>query len=566
MWRRHGGRRSGCPRSSRTRGRAWSRTGDYDGLRFDGTDLTDASGRGARFLDCALESCALDRTELARARFIDSVLTGVRGVGTDLAEASLRDVEVVDARLGGVQLHGAVLERVVVRGGKIDYLNLRKARLKDVVFEGCVLSEPDFGDAHLVRVEFRDCVLKRADLSGVRLESVDLRAVAELDIARGVDRLAGAVISPPVVEVGQGQPGGGSPGVLPYVGQGPLGDAQQSRLDPVRQRRGRGPLHMAADGERPRRLGALAGRQRVQGRLQAAAPARSAGARSWTKRRASARLRSAMPVAVRTWRRAASGSASQVRSAAWSSICWLDRPCARVSWISMESRWRSARVPSRRSVAASSRRVRSRSPISSRWRAASSRWRTAWRRMWTKTAVATAATAGGAAPGSGRTRSPGAVARPRRTREQGDERERRARRQDAQPGVEQRHRAPGETRRQHDQHHPHDDEHPEPGDPARGGARPEDRAQQVQHRQGDRQRDDPRGAGLARVPHQEPGQRGPQQQEERGVHEEGEPARVGVGPGGSEAPGLGPLRVRRTDAVLHHVPHVPSLTCTDPPW
>ncbi|CAM5340153.1 pentapeptide repeat-containing protein [Streptomyces californicus] len=85
----------------------------------------------------------------------------------------------------------------MVRGGKIDYLNVRKARLEDVVFEGCVLSEPDFGDAHLVRVEFRDCVLKRADLSGVRLESVDLRAVAELDIARGVDRLAGAVISPP---------------------------------------------------------------------------------------------------------------------------------------------------------------------------------------------------------------------------------------------------------------------------------------------------------------------------------------------------------------------------------
>ncbi|GFM98555.1 hypothetical protein Sfulv_33660 [Streptomyces fulvorobeus] len=105
-------------------------------------------------------------------------------------------MEIVDARLGGVQLHGAVLERVLVRGGKVDYLNLRKARLKDVVFEGCVLSEPDFGGAHLVRVEFRDCVLRRADFSAVRMESVDLRTVAELDIARGVERLAGAVISP----------------------------------------------------------------------------------------------------------------------------------------------------------------------------------------------------------------------------------------------------------------------------------------------------------------------------------------------------------------------------------
>ncbi|MEV5162559.1 pentapeptide repeat-containing protein [Streptomyces sp. NPDC053728] len=170
--------------------------GDYDGVLFGGTDLVDASGPGARFMDCELRGCALDRTELVRARFIDSVLTGMRGVGTDLAGASLRDVEIVDARLGGVQLHGAVLERVLVRGGKIDYLNLRTARLKDVVFEGCVLSEPDFGEARLVRVEFRDCVLKRADFSAVRMESVDLRTVAELDIARGVERLAGAVISP----------------------------------------------------------------------------------------------------------------------------------------------------------------------------------------------------------------------------------------------------------------------------------------------------------------------------------------------------------------------------------
>src|SRR6478609_11615221 len=170
--------------------------GDYDGVRFEGTDLAEASGPGARFMDCELRGCALDRAELVRARFIDSVLTGVRGVGTDLAGASLRDVEVLDARLGGVQLHGAVLERVLVRGGKIDYLNLRKARLKDVVFEGCVLVEPDFGGARLERVEFVDCVLKGADLAEATLVDVDLRAAAELDIARGVERLRGAVISP----------------------------------------------------------------------------------------------------------------------------------------------------------------------------------------------------------------------------------------------------------------------------------------------------------------------------------------------------------------------------------
>lgn len=170
--------------------------GDYDGVEFADLDLAGQEGLGARFMDCAVRRCALDEAGLAKARILDSVLEGVRGVGTDLSGAALRDVEVVDARLGGVQMHGAVLERVVVRGGKIDFLNLRKARLKDVVFEGCVLVEPDFGGAVLERVQFVDCVLRGVDFSGVRMAEVDLREAAELGIARGVESLAGAVISP----------------------------------------------------------------------------------------------------------------------------------------------------------------------------------------------------------------------------------------------------------------------------------------------------------------------------------------------------------------------------------
>ncbi|TSB36979.1 pentapeptide repeat-containing protein [Streptomyces sp. NBC_01525] len=170
--------------------------GDYDGLEFTDVDAAGQSARGARFMDCALRRCALDETELNRARFIDTVLTGIRGVGTDLSQASLRDVEVTDARLGGTQLHGAVLERVVVRGGKIDFPNLRTAKLRDVVFEGCVLVEPDFSGAELERVTFEDCTVARADFTGARMKDVDLRGAAALDVTRGIDSLAGAVISP----------------------------------------------------------------------------------------------------------------------------------------------------------------------------------------------------------------------------------------------------------------------------------------------------------------------------------------------------------------------------------
>nr|BFD84126.1 pentapeptide repeat-containing protein [Streptomyces sp. Xyl84] len=183
------------PALERYEGAGLAPDGDYDGLEFQETDFAGQDGAGARFMDCALRGCVLDDASLRRARLFDTVLTGVRGVGTDLAEATLRDVELTDARLGGVQSHGAVLERVRIRGGKIDYLNLRKARLRDVVFEGCVLVEPDFGGARLERVEFVDCVLKGVDFGGAALTDVDLRGAARLEIARGVDRLAGAVIS-----------------------------------------------------------------------------------------------------------------------------------------------------------------------------------------------------------------------------------------------------------------------------------------------------------------------------------------------------------------------------------
>ncbi|MBO8195855.1 pentapeptide repeat-containing protein [Streptomyces oryzae] len=177
-------------------GRGLEPDGDYDGVRFEGIDLSGTDGSGATFLDVGMYRCALDEARLGRLRVLDSVLEGVWGVGTQLAGAELRDVELRDARLGGIQLHGARLNRVLVRGGKIDFLNLRQARLTDVTFEGCVLNEPDFGGASLERVAFRDCVLRRAEFNQVRLTDVDLRGATELDLVTGVDRLAGATISP----------------------------------------------------------------------------------------------------------------------------------------------------------------------------------------------------------------------------------------------------------------------------------------------------------------------------------------------------------------------------------
>jgi uncharacterized protein YjbI with pentapeptide repeats len=169
--------------------------GDYDGVGFTDVDLGGTDGAGSTFLDCGIYRCSLDEAAWERVRLLDSVLDGVSGVGTDLAGAELRDVELLDARLGGTQAHGSRLSRVLVRGGKIDFLNLRQAELLDVTFENCVLVEPDFGGATLERVAFPGCVLRGADFTQATLTDVDLREAAELDIAAGVGRLAGAVIN-----------------------------------------------------------------------------------------------------------------------------------------------------------------------------------------------------------------------------------------------------------------------------------------------------------------------------------------------------------------------------------
>jgi uncharacterized protein YjbI with pentapeptide repeats len=169
---------------------------DCDALEFTGLDLSAAAGRGAALLECVFHRCLLDEIDLRRARLIECRLTEVRGVGSALGEAVLRDVELLDARLGGVQLSAAELNRVRISGGKVDYLNLRQARLTDVSFENCVLVEPDFGGATLRRVSFEGCELRGADFSHATLADTDLRGATGLEIARGFDRLAGAVITP----------------------------------------------------------------------------------------------------------------------------------------------------------------------------------------------------------------------------------------------------------------------------------------------------------------------------------------------------------------------------------
>jgi uncharacterized protein YjbI with pentapeptide repeats len=171
---------------------AWEPEGLAEGVRLD-VPAGPVAAAGATFVDCRVSGGVLAEADLARAAWRGGGWSGVRVVGGRLARSSWRGVVIEDCALSGCELYGAVLHDVVVRRGTLDSVNLRGARLRDVVFEDCVLRDVDLGAASLVRVSFPGCRIERLDIQKAVFEQVDLRG-AEVEVARGIDRLAGAIV------------------------------------------------------------------------------------------------------------------------------------------------------------------------------------------------------------------------------------------------------------------------------------------------------------------------------------------------------------------------------------
>src|SRR5690606_6837218 len=100
------------------------------------------------------------------------------------------------------------------------------------------------------------------------------------------------------------------------------------------------------------------------------ASCRLTGARAFTNARASARLSRAVDSTSANRSLAAGGSRSRAPSMACASVRMLVNPCASVSWISCDSRSRSASTPRECSISASSVRVRRSSSMSAARRSA----------------------------------------------------------------------------------------------------------------------------------------------------------------------------------------------------
>jgi uncharacterized protein YjbI with pentapeptide repeats len=165
----------------------------HEGVTWSGGVLDDVDAEDATFVDCAFTGLTVAGGRWERSAWRSSELAGVRFAGVRLARSRWLDVRLQGCALSGSELIGAHLRKVRFSGGVLDVVNLRGATLEDVAFEDCRLREVDLGGARLTGVTFPGCRIERLDLTKATLARVDLRRT-ELDVARGLDRLGGAIL------------------------------------------------------------------------------------------------------------------------------------------------------------------------------------------------------------------------------------------------------------------------------------------------------------------------------------------------------------------------------------
>lgn len=163
-------------------------------MEFRGLELVGHDAANARFLECGLYDCRLDKSALRGASVLECVCDRLHATSIDVARSSWRDTVVGDCRFGALDAHGSTMANVRFTAGKLDFVNLRGSELSDVLFVRCRLGEVDLGAAQLKRVSFVDCRIDKLEFSGAALDEVDISR-SEVQHVGGIASLSGALIS-----------------------------------------------------------------------------------------------------------------------------------------------------------------------------------------------------------------------------------------------------------------------------------------------------------------------------------------------------------------------------------
>jgi uncharacterized protein YjbI with pentapeptide repeats len=152
----------------------------HERVLFHELDASDATGAGARFVDCTFRESRFDRSRLSdsslenctfiRCRLDWAGFTACKFVGSLFDGCTLERSEVAGGDWSFTGFPGADLRHARITDVRLREADLTGARLEDAALTGCDLSGVLWS-----RADLRRCDLRGSDISSLEPAEVDLR-------------------------------------------------------------------------------------------------------------------------------------------------------------------------------------------------------------------------------------------------------------------------------------------------------------------------------------------------------------------------------------------------------
>ena len=167
--------------------------GTYRGLEFVDLDLAGREAASVEFDGCRFQGTDLGGAVLEKAAFAHCVVTGCNLANVRASSSSLRRAEISTSRMTGFQWVDGLVRDVTFEGCRLDLSTFRFSKFTDVVFTGCKLTGIDFTNADLGGARFVDCDLGGAQFNHANLDGTRFTRCELVDIGGAVD-MRGAVL------------------------------------------------------------------------------------------------------------------------------------------------------------------------------------------------------------------------------------------------------------------------------------------------------------------------------------------------------------------------------------
>ncbi len=163
--------------------------------------IQDLSRPDLRAGNFRLDSCVLERVQIAGAQFGAALWKDVRLVECDLANVrvhrmSLVRAEFIDCRLTGFSVTASDWQDVLLQNSDVRYAHFQAAKFRNCEFDGCNWEEASLQHADLSGCVLRSCALARADFRGARLQNTDFRTSEIEGLEVGANDVRGAIVDP----------------------------------------------------------------------------------------------------------------------------------------------------------------------------------------------------------------------------------------------------------------------------------------------------------------------------------------------------------------------------------